>query len=332
MAKTLIKPKKLRLPNEDFGYFGNKWLKRSDNLLISFSGGETSAYMTWWILNHWHNYYKKIVPVFSNTGQEHEETLEFINQCDKHFNFNTVWVEAYQHHGQRKSGSHKIVTFETAARKGEPFEDMIKKYGIPNQKFKHCTRDLKRVPIEDWAKINFGKIYDTAIGIRGDELNRVSPYAATRHICYPLASVHPVSKPQINKWWDSQPFRLKLKHYQGNCKWCWKKSFRKHYTIINESPEVYDFPAKMEELYAYIGPEFSKQDMGYSDYKRTFFRGQKSTQDLFKEYDEIMKEGKFEPVYDEAKIYPFDPELDTAGACDESCEIYSINDEADGSS
>ena len=31
---------------------------------------------------------------FANTGQEHEKTLDFIHNCDTHFNFNTVWIEA----------------------------------------------------------------------------------------------------------------------------------------------------------------------------------------------------------------------------------------------
>jgi hypothetical protein len=31
--------------------------------------------------------------VFANTGQEREETLEFVKQCDDHFGFGTVWIE-----------------------------------------------------------------------------------------------------------------------------------------------------------------------------------------------------------------------------------------------
>jgi len=63
-------------------------------LLISFSGGETSAYMTHWALKNWRERYPEILVVFSNTGQENEETLVFVRDCDNYFGFETVWVEA----------------------------------------------------------------------------------------------------------------------------------------------------------------------------------------------------------------------------------------------
>ena len=67
---------------------------------------------------------------FANTGQEHEKTLEFINNCDMHFGFNTVWIEAVTHPNKKKASTAKVVNFETASRKGEPF-GVISKYGIP---------------------------------------------------------------------------------------------------------------------------------------------------------------------------------------------------------
>ncbi|BDE26073.1 hypothetical protein OCUAc20_45730 (plasmid) [Acinetobacter baumannii] len=63
---------------------------------ISFSGGRTSAYLTWYMLNNYSHLYNFIV-TFANTGIEHEKTLEFVDKCDKYFNFNTVWLEAVIH-------------------------------------------------------------------------------------------------------------------------------------------------------------------------------------------------------------------------------------------
>lgn len=301
----------------------------TNRLLISFSGGETSAYMTWWIMQNWRARYDDILVVFANTGQENEQTLEFIKRCDDHFGFGTVWIEAVQYHGARKSAGFRVVTFETASRDGAPFEDAIRKYGIPNSRAKDCTRNLKQRPIEAFARAQGWETgsYDLAIGIRADEIDRMSPYQQQRRIVYPLISGQPMTKPKINTWWAAQPFRLALKGYQGNCKWCWKKSFRKHFTIISETPEVYDFPRRMEAQYGYVGPEFLKDTSANplpEGYRRKFFRTNMSVDDLFAEYE--RRKGTFVPAEDEAAV--FDDTLDVGAGCEESCEVFSDEDAA----
>ena len=52
-----------------------------ETLFVSFSGGRTSAYMCWWLLNNKADVYDFIF-IFANTGLEHENTLKFVNQCD----------------------------------------------------------------------------------------------------------------------------------------------------------------------------------------------------------------------------------------------------------
>src|SRR5690606_12191632 len=133
--------------------------------------------------------------------------------------------------------------------------------------------------------------------------------------------------PQINAWWREQPFRLRLRSYQGNCRWCWKKSMRKHLTLMGESPEIYDFPERMEHEYGLVGPEFRKdpstrRDPLPSGYRRTFFRENRSVADLRAEY--VRRRGSFQPADDEAAV--FDEELDVGGGCEESCEVYGEDD------
>lgn len=58
-------------------------------LLISFSGGRTSAYMTKLIMDKQIKLLNDFKPfvVFANTGCEHPKTLEFVQKCDEVFNW-----------------------------------------------------------------------------------------------------------------------------------------------------------------------------------------------------------------------------------------------------
>lgn len=285
-----------------------------NRLLVSFSGGETSAYMTRRILQDWDEWYDEIVVAFANTGQEHEETLRFVKRCDDELGFGTVWVEADVHLGERRAPTHRIVSFETADREGRAFEKSIQKYGIPTYKFPHCTRSLKLNPLKSYAKSIGWDVYDTAIGIRADETDRMSAYARTNRLVYPLISPWPTTKPEINEFWKAQPFRLNLHAWQGNCKWCWKKSFRKHFTNLHDNPGWYDFPQRIEETYPRVGPEFAKDPLAAD---RVFFRGSKST----KELRALAAAAPYDPPADSND---FDPILDVGGGCgEESCEVYA---------
>lgn len=292
----------------------------SKNLVVSFSGGETSAYMTKFLIEECRHIFPHVKVVFANTGQEHPKTLDFVKKCDDNFNFNTVWVEAVQHHNERKAATHRITDYTNADRNGLVYEDAIKKYGIPNQAFPHCTRDLKLAPINSYIK-SLGWWGDCvlAIGIRADEIDRMSTNYSKNKIIYPLITFKPTTKKQINSWWENQEFRLELTGYQGNCTWCWKKTLRKHYTLIKENPEYYNFPKRMEEKYSKIGPEFKKNHA--EGYKRSFFRGDISTEELFEKYEAVKDD--FEPYHDENRVY--DDELDIGGGCGESCEVFSDN-------
>lgn len=296
----------------------------SENLFVSFSGGETSGYLAQWAKKNLCDRYKQIVFGFANTGEENEETLIFADQCDQHFGLDLVWLEARVIHGERIGTGFTRVNFKSASRNGEPFEEVIKKYGIPNTKFKHCTRELKERPLTAYAASLGWDFWDTGIGIRVDEFDRISPTAKQRRIIYPLVAPEPMTKAGINTFWREQPFRLQLKGYQGNCKWCWKKSFRKHFTLIREKPEIYDFPRRMEVKYSRVGPEFSKDPPPREDYERTFFRGNLSVESLF---EASAACNSFVPAEDDAVV--FDEQLDLGLGCHESCEVFTDETEAE---
>lgn len=297
---------------------------------ISFSGGRTSAYMTKLMLDNYSDKYDFIV-TFANTGMEHEKTLEFINNCDKYFGFNTVWLEAEVFHSQRKGTGFKVVTFETASRKAEPFEDVIKKYGIPNPSYPHCTRELKLSPMRAYLK-SLGidhKNIKTAIGIREDEKRRVSKQQELNNIEYPLISLFPSDKQDVLDWWSEQPFDLGIEEWDGNCTGCYKKSFKKIFKQLDQNPQALDFHIKMEREYPRVGNSSEYVEVNYinesGDYlydenhkpttyfkrrpDRVFFRGNTSAKDLLKLYKE-----------DRENISPNLYTLD--GGCSESCEVY----------
>lgn len=276
-----------------------------EKLLISFSGGETSGLMTIKILEAFSGE-KDIVVVFANTGEENQETLDFVHQCDEAFGFNTIWVEAFVHPGERLGTTHTITSYEAASKNGEPYESHIKKYGIPNMKFPHCTRELKRNPIRSFVKSLGWTGYSTAIGIRTDESRRVSNNADTDKIIYPLLDWFPTDKQDVNEFWSQQSFRLQLKEHEGNCKWCWKKSDSKLLRLFSEKPEIFDFPERMEKSYPRVGAEF-KKDIDARD--RTFFRGNRSVEMLRKLHLEVG-----------SRIIPINS--DENSGCSESCEIY----------
>lgn len=287
-------------------------------LFISFSGGETSGFMAHWLKENKAHEYDEIVCLFANTGQENEETLRFVQQCDEAFGLNVVWIEADIDPDDRTKGGFRVVDFATARRNGEQFEEVIKAYGLPNPNWLHCTRELKTRPMTAYVRSIGWKsgTYDVAIGIRSDEIDRMDPNARKYRFWYPLIKNIEMTKPRINRFWQAQPFRLQLKGYEGNCQWCWKKSLRKHLTLISERPERYDFPERMEALYGHINPE------GHNE-SRVFFRDKTST----KELRAMAATGGFASAVDDAQVYEdqlsFPMGLDEPGGkgCfGESCE------------
>lgn len=293
-----------------------------DRISISFSGGKTSAYMTKMLLDYFREFepQREVIVTFANTGQEHEKTLEFVMNCDLAFNFGVIWLEAVVNPERGKGIRHKIVDFDSAAREGEPFEAYIAKHGIPNQMYNQCTSRLKTEVMDSFRKsIKWGKDHSVAIGIRADEIDRVSLTAMQKHNAfYPCVDAG-VTKADVRDWWADQHFNLDIPEHLGNCRFCWKKSKRKLLTIAREHPEFFDFPLRMELQYALAGG--IRKD-GEERKPRVFFRGNQSAQDILRE----AAEGNFEPFVDD-KFIPFDSDLDVGGSCGESCEVFAdLND------
>jgi hypothetical protein len=288
-------------------------------LLVSFSGGRTSGYMTKRVLDTWQDQYDEIVVLFANTGQEHPKTLEFVHRCDVEFGFNTVWIEALIDPQHGKGTRFTVVDYETATTKGEHFEEVVKKYGIPFSSAPHCTRELKLAPLRSYAR-SIGweaETYDQCVGIRVDEIDRMSHNAEKNRILYPLVKWN-VTKTMVLDWWKAQPFDLEIGPLEGNCVWCWQKPLRKLMTLAKHNPEYFDFPQRMEKLYSMNGsmPKLN----GNPAY---FYRGGLRAEDIIARSREPFTQWTPDTAHQQIGLFSLD-EMDYSNGCSESCEVEFV--------
>lgn len=278
-------------------------------LLISFSGGRTSAYMLWWLLNEWPDKDNwEMIIVFANTGKEEDGTLFFIDECSQEWGVEIIWVEAkckdengipFSEKGW--SVKHKIVTYETASRNGEPFEEMISVLGIPSSSAPFCSKQLKRLPIESYAKSIGWNDYKIAIGLRVDE-NR--PLDLERCV-YPFIFYNPVNKLLVNVWWLHQSFNLDIDPDLGNCDACWKKDDPRLARIMIKKPKTFNWWEDMVNKYGNLDPRGTGMKPPFN-----FYRGNKSVSDI----KEMAKMSQA----DLKQLSMFG----IVDGCNESCEIF----------
>ena len=92
-------------------------------LLVTVSGGRSSAYMAIKLHREYQDRYDMHF-VYSNTGQEHPKTLEFIENIQNTYGFLIHLIEADVKEAGVGTG-YKEVTYKTLSRDGEPFEEVI---------------------------------------------------------------------------------------------------------------------------------------------------------------------------------------------------------------
>lgn len=224
---------------------------------ISFSGGRTSAYMLWRVLQSNGGLPDEAVVCFANTGKEDEATLRFVRDCSVNWNVPITWLE----YSANEAG-YVVVDFDTTSRNGEPFAAQIaKKNYLPNPVTRFCTTELKIRPMARHL-LSLGMCetksegeHMSMIGIRADEPRRAAKIADKSRI--PLATAG-VTVQDVNEFWDSQPFNLELDTFNGrtlsgNCDLCFLKPAGQIASLIAEKPERAVWWASMETLAAAAG-------------------------------------------------------------------------------
>jgi hypothetical protein len=223
--------------------------KINEPTCISFSGGRTSAYMLWRVLQSGGGQLPSdAIVCFANTGKEDEATLRFVQDCSERWNVEIHWVE-----WRNVDPAFERITFETASRNGEPFEALIRKRNyLPNPVTRFCTAELKIRTIHKYLKSLGWDHNETMdwVGMRADEQRRAAKIADKARI--PLVTAG-ITKEDVGAFWSNQPFDLGLPNMNGvtmhgNCDLCFLKGGAQVLSLIAEKPERAVWWARMEAL------------------------------------------------------------------------------------
>lgn len=209
---------------------------------ISFSGGRTSAYMLWRVLQSNDGLPDEAKVCFANTGKEDEATLQFVRDCQEHWKVAIQWVEF-----RADAPGFVVVDFNTASRNGEPFDALTtKKSYLPNPIARFCSEELKGKAI---TKATGLESDETMVGVRADEPRRIAKLRA-RGLMLPLVDAG-VTKVDVRAFWRQQPFDLQLEERGGitnlgNCDLCFMKGGAQIQSLIADKPERAVWWAKQE--------------------------------------------------------------------------------------
>jgi 3'-phosphoadenosine 5'-phosphosulfate sulfotransferase (PAPS reductase)/FAD synthetase len=228
--------------------------KITEPTVISFSGGRTSAYMLWRVLqSNCGKLPEEAIVCFANKGKDDKNTRVSVRDCAINWGVKIHWIE-YRH----DDAGFAEVDFETASRDGEPFEALIRKVQfLPNSGMRICTTHLKIRPFRKFLDAIGIHRPTQFVGIRADEMRRVVKIRANpeaegmeRHL--PLATAG-IDVYAINDFWSKQEFNLNLTTFNGrtlagNCDLCYLKPASQLLSLIKEKPERAVWWAKMESL------------------------------------------------------------------------------------
>lgn len=271
-------------------------------LRCSVSGGRTSMFMAKWTKENLSEFFD-ILFLFANTGREHADTYRFLEAGDKAFGLGLTLIETVVHYGERASSSGRAVAYAELCKDGRLFREVCKKYGLPNQTFKLCTRELKTNPMDSYAEaMGFGDAL-TFIGIRSDETRRVSKNATKNKLGYPLVDFIPTTKLDVLEFFEQFEWDLRIPEWDGNCVDCHRKSDRKLQAVYLATPEVFDFTMQLDDDFNSTGPNNVPGP-------RKRFRGYRNTR-------ELIAAVVAAPAHALAVI---------EGGCSESCEVYETED------
>jgi len=170
------------------------------------------------------------------------------------------------------------------------------------------------VPLKKYADSIFGQSnYSIAVGIREDEMDRVSEKYEENNIFYPLVENH-IDSDFRNKFWKNQNIQISIPAFKGNCDLCFEKSNRKLMTILKDEQYLGNWWQNMINKYGNIPLEgkASYNDLMKANNRMTFFR----------EFNDINKLSNMakRPFIKATDEYVYENNLfDFEGSCGSGC-------------
>jgi 3'-phosphoadenosine 5'-phosphosulfate sulfotransferase (PAPS reductase)/FAD synthetase len=226
--------------------------KIGEKTILNFSGGRTSGFLLRKVLDANVGGSEDLVVCFQNTGREFPETLDFIHEIETRWEVPVVWLEFKRPTGKNATGRWQwddgecftVVDYETASRKGEPFENVIWMYnGLPNVKQRWCTTMMKVRPARDYLRKRMGwDSWTSFLGIRHDEPNRwrtrgIDPTYKREDRELPLVRGG-VTERDVARFWELSDFDVSLALGRSNCDLCFLKGKGKRLDIMRDRPEA----------------------------------------------------------------------------------------------
>lgn len=269
--------------------------------VVSFSGGRTSAYLV--------HLMQKRDPgakfIFMDTGAEHQKTYEFVRNVVKHFGIELVCLRVDINPELGKGNSYKVVSIDEIGPDLSPWRGMMQKYGVPYYGGAFCTDRMKLVPFKKYCDDAFGKgNYETWLGIRADEPNRLSQKTGIRY----LAEISDFEKQDVLDWWSEQDFDLDLDEWLGNCVFCMKKSDLKLAAAQRDEPGMY-----IDFLDAIHGDSVRTGEKTGSI--EAMYRKKRGLEQVIAMFDGSTG--------DDIKARMRGAKMMESGSCSESCEVFS---------
>lgn len=253
--------------------------KTNDDTLICFSGGRTSGYMLKKTIDAHGGSLPDFVKIcFANTGKEMPETLNFVRDCEEFWNVKIHWLEydgrtPKTDNPSRYDYKYKVVNYETASRKGEPFEKLINDVGIPNAVGRFCSGQLKIRTINRFlVDQGFETPHLCMLGLRADEERRaVKLLGKVNEGSEKILPLYrdKVTKETVAEFWRNNEFDLNLANNNGttdfgNCDLCFLKGQSKLQSIIKHRPDLATWWIEQEEKQ---NQKFKENGLSYKELK-----------------------------------------------------------------